>query len=205
MKKVINLGRHRPKDTQRYSNNIDTCTVWQFKMVQNKKDLRYLLIDIDYLELPEADTAVLSDAWEEIQKGWSDILGGGRADLALLKQKRIFAMKQIFGYHAKLYESLQILPLPELVKQFNGEGYKVDIRDFENTMKLAYGKLMKKKAQIEMLEPKIEEEEVDFDSVIVALEKAQGYGFNEKEMTVRKLANIYKQLKEDGKRKNKKK
>ena len=190
---------------QKFSKNIDECTVWQFKNVQMKKDLRYLLLDVDYSNLPETDEGELVEAWEQIQEQWSDIIGGERSGLSLLKHKRLVSMKQMLSYHQQLYNAIAIFPLPELINLFNQDGFKVDLGNFAESMKVAKSKLEKKKAQIETQEPKTEVKGVDFDAIIVGLERAQGYGFNEKEMSVRKLANIYKLVKEDGKRRENKK
>ena len=193
-----------PKKLLKVSLNIDQCNVYQFKMVHISKDLRYLYKLKDYEELPEA-TEELQQAWTDIYNEWSKIVGGNKADLAFLKQKQQFARKYNFDYEITLYRMLGKLPIPELVEQFNELGYNVQIKDYEASMKGAYGKLMKKKAQIEMQEKKPIEGSIDFDSLITTLEKEQGYGFDEYKMTVRKLATIYKQVKDGEGRKDKKK
>ncbi len=175
-------------------------------MVQNKGDVRYLLRLKDYDTLPEVEQEELLDVWYDIYKEYSDIAGSKKADMALLKEKRLAAMRHMYNYHTILLNAVANLPIPEMVELVNEEGFKIDLKDFDRTWKAARSKLLKKKAQIELEENNNTEDDqgADFDSLIVAMEKEQGYGFNQKEMTVRHFANIYKNYK-DGQRKNKKK
>ena len=76
-----------------YSENSDQCSLWQFKMVINSGDLRYLLKLNNYDQLPECDLEVLSAVWFSIYAEFSESVGGNRADLYLLKQKQILALK----------------------------------------------------------------------------------------------------------------
>lgn len=114
-------------------------------------------------------------------------------------------MKIQFIRQSSLLDCIQTLPVQELIDLFNEEGFKVDKNNLSQSVKVANGKLMRQKAQIDIEEKdNIQEETGDFDSVIVAVEKYQGYGFNEKEMTVRKFANIFKQYKNGKGQDNKK-
>ncbi len=175
-------------------------------MVQNKGDVRYLLRLENYDELPGGEYEWLLDKWYDIYKEYSDIVGSKRADMALLREKRMAAMKHMYNYHTILLNTVRNFPIPEMVDMVNKEGFKIDLKDFDTTWKAARSKLMKKKAQIELDEKNTEKEDTgnDFDSLIVAMEKHQGYGFDQKEMTVRHFANIYKLFKDGQRRENKK-
>ena len=86
-KKATSLKRSREK-RQAFSNNVDNCNVYQFKMVHNTRDVRYLYKLDNYDELPE-ESEGLHSAWNEIYQGWNKIIGGNRAGLSFLKQKHI--------------------------------------------------------------------------------------------------------------------
>jgi hypothetical protein len=157
----------------------------------------------DYEVLPVID---LTEQWYNIYEQWSEIIGGHRADLSVLGQKRKLAMRHLWNVHASLLRAVAILPVPEMIELCRKEGYKIDIKNLAESLKVANGKLQRKKAQIELDDLNDnKEEKVDFDNLIVELEKFQGYGFDEKQMMVRKFANIYKKYKaqSDGRRKNK--
>ena len=164
-------------------------------MVQNTGDTRYLLEVFEDIEID------LTEHWYNIYQEWSKIIGGSRSDLSLLKIKRMLALKHKFDYQSSLFRMVQTLPIPELVEMFNEEGFKIDLDNYQESIAIANGKLQKRKAQIELEEQNETKEEAgDFDNVIAILSKFQGYRFEEKEMTVRMFANIYKNYKEDGKR-----
>ena len=57
-------------------------------MIINSNDVRYLIIQDSYDDFPEVDTAELELAWYNIDREYSEIVGGNRADLWLLKQKQ---------------------------------------------------------------------------------------------------------------------
>ena len=204
--RAINL-KSGPGNILKVSDSIDECTVYQFKMVHNKKDLRYLIKLRDYENLPDVDEKQLFEPWEKILNEWSEVVGGNRAGLALLKERRLYAMKQMLDVELIVLKAVANLPVPEMVQEANDLGYKIDPANIHESIQRAYGKAMKKKAKIEIEEKNQAKEESDegIDGIIVSLERHQGYGFNQKEMTVRHLASIYKQVKADGKRRENKK
>ena len=184
----------------KFSTDADNCSLWQFKKVQDTNNVKYLYILTDYSELPESEEG-LTDAWFNIYSEWSNIIGGSRADLTILKHRRSIAMKQMFNVHTIMLNAIETLPIQELIDLFNEEGYRVSLDDYENSIKAARSKLNKKKAQIELDEKNEDKgKKEDFDSLISLVERFQGYGFNQKEMSVKLFAHIYKNYKEDGKR-----
>jgi hypothetical protein len=167
-------------------------------MVQNTGDVRYLLYLDSYEELPDIN---LLDQWHGIYEEWSDIIGGNRSGLNIIKIKMLIAAKHKFNYQMTLLNTVKTLPVPELTDLLKGEGYKINPDNLKESFHVIYGKLMRQKAQIEIDEKEeIKEESGDFEAVIVAVEKFQGYHFDEDKMTVRRFANIYKNYKDDGTR-----
>ena len=204
--KARNLKRKRSQtksNTPKYSSDIDNCNLWQFKQDQKTGETRYLYKLKKYDELPEKE---LLDQWYDIYEQWSEVIGGNINDLSVIRNRRMIALKHLWNVHASLLRAVATLPVPEMIEIANEEGFNIDINNLEETLKFANGRLQRRKAQIEIEEgPEEKQEKADFDGLIIELEKFQGYEFNEKKMTVRKFANIYKKYKEHGKRQNKKK
>jgi hypothetical protein len=176
-------------------------------MVHLTNDLRYLLRGVDYEKLPEIDQNELVDSWMNIQNEWSEVTGNNQADLSLLRKKLMAQLKHAFDYQIILYNAVLEVPMPELVELFNSCGFKVDLNNYEESMQRAYGKLMKKKAQIELEEGNEDndKEPIDFEELIVLLESVHTFTENERTMTVRKFAKIYKKVIQDARRKDNKK
>ena len=183
----------------RYSENSNQATLWQFKQVIETGELRYLLILDDYDELPEFDITLLTEVWQSIYQEFSNISGGSRADLWLLKIKRLSAMQIDYQRHASMMRIIKEYPHEELIELINEEGYAIKADDFEKTFEKAYTRLMRMKNQISIFEKERavdEGNEQSLDDLIVTLEKFQGYQFDEHEMSVKKFANIYKKYKD---------
>ena len=174
-------------------------TLWQFKMVINNDDVRYLIILDSYEELPDVDVAELELAWYNIYREYSEIVGGNRADLWLLKQKQFISMKLEYEVGACILRVIKEMPHPELLEMAEKFGYFIKIDDLEKTFIKARAKLVKLKNRITTTEKemsKTEDEKANLDPLIVMLEKHQGYQFNEQTMTVNKFANIYRSFKQ---------
>lgn len=192
--------KRNQKESLRFSDSVDNCNVYQFKMVHNTKDVRYLYILDSYEALPDSSEG-LHDAWSSIYNKWGELTNSGKTNFSFLKQKRQVARKYDYNYQMTIYKMVQQFPYPELIDLFNSLGFKVDLKNYEQTMKMAYGKMQRDRANIELSEPK-QHDGIDFDELLTMLEKEQGYGFDERTMTVRKLATIYKQV--NGRRKDQK-
>lgn len=187
----------------KHAKNSSEATLWQFKMVINTGDVRYLIKIDNYDELPEdVDYAELSNAWYRIYNEFSDVAGGNRADLGLLQVKRLTTMKIRIATHFELLKAISIFPDKELIDYFNTLGYAIDPDNFNETYNAAHRKLTHEKHKASGIEKDMEDDdqksETDLDDLIVSLEKYQGYQFNEYEMTVRKFANIYKKARNAG-------
>lgn len=193
------MSEQKPKGVK-YSENSSQATLWQFKTVIETGDLRYLLILKDYEHLPEFDIAILTDVWQQIYQEFSDISGGSRADLWLVKTKRLIIMQLQLQHHTSLLRTIQELPHPDLIQLAVEEGYMIEVDDFQKTFEKAYTRLMRMKNQINIFQKEQEKDEnakdPSLDELIVTLEKFQGYQFNEKKMSVKKFANIYKKYKD---------
>ena len=183
-----------------YSENASRLNLWQFKQVIETGDVRYLLVLDDYEELPDVDTTTLTTVWFDIYSGFSEVTGGGRAELWLAKHKNIIYMEKQYNSEALLLNMLDKLRHPEMVEAIAELGYIIDLKDYDKTFAKARAKLVRLKNQLKSeksaREKEREEEgETDFDSLITTLEKHQGYQFDEYKMSVKKFANIYKQYK----------
>ena len=184
----------------KFTENISLVSLWQFKKVVENGNVKFLLKLSNYDELPDCDTDELSDAWYQIYAEFSEIVGGNRADLWLVKHKRLVLMKLNHEIGCTILRAVQICPVKETVQAAAEFGYNIDLGDLKKTFEKAYTKLMRLKNKISVIdnESKQEKEETekeDFDGLITTLEKFQGYQFDEHKMTVRKFANIYKNFK----------
>ena len=106
-------------------------------MVINSNEVRYLLILDDYDELPEYDMNVLNDLWITIYAEFSEVVGGNRAELWLLKQKQLMFQKMKYEMDASLLRVIQELPHPELLEQAKEFGYVIELDDFQGTFEKA--------------------------------------------------------------------
>lgn len=184
----------------KFSKNLDQVNLWQFKKVIQKGNVKYLLILDDYDELPECDIEELSNTWYGIYAEFSQIVGGNRADLWLVKRKRLVSMQLNQKIGSILLRSVQVCPVKETVQAAAEFGYFIDLNNFENTFEKAYTKLMRLKNQISIIENESKQEDTkdseDIEGLIATLEKFQGYQFDELKMSMRKFANIYKNYKD---------
>ena len=185
----------------KFSENISQATLWQFKNVVESGDVRYLLRISDYDELPDIDTQELSDAWYNIYSEFSEIVGGNRADLWLVKQKKLIMMKLNYEIGTTVLRAVQICPVEETIEAAKEFGYFIDLDNLKPTFEKAYTKLKRLENQISIIENQSKQDEKeteneDFDGLITTLEKHQGYQFDEHTMMVRKFANIYKNFKD---------
>lgn len=184
----------------KYSENINQANLWQFKKVIETKNVKYLLILDDYDHLPVCDTDELSTAWYNIYTEFSEIVGGNRADLWLIKRKRLVGMKLDFDLGAVVLRTVQLYPCPETIEAAKEFGYDIDLENLHQTFEKAYTKLMRLNHKIKVIENDSKQDEQnaereDLDGLIATLEKFQGYQFDEHMMSVRKFANIYKNYK----------
>lgn len=184
----------------KYSENISLVSLWQFKKVVETGNVKFLLKLNDYDELPDCDTEELSDVWYKIYAEFSEIVGGNRADLWLVKHKRLVLMKLNYEIGCTILRVVQICPVAETLEAAKEHGYFIDLDNLKKTFEKAYTKLMRLKNKISVIEKESkqdteETEKEDFDGLITTLEKYQGYQFDEHKMMVRKFANIYKNFK----------
>lgn len=185
----------------KFSENISQASLWQFKKVVETGNVKFLLKLSDYDEMPECDTQELSDAWYEIYAEFSEIVGGNRADLWLVKHKRLILMKLNYEIGCTILRVVQLHPVPETLEAAKVHGYIIDPDNLKKTFEKAYTKLMRLKTKISIIEKESKQDEEqtekeDFDGLITTLEKYQGYQFDEHKMMVRKFANIYKNFKD---------
>jgi hypothetical protein len=183
----------------KYSANIDQANLWQFKNVIAKGEVRFLLKLSDYVdEWPECDLEELSNAWFNIYSQFSEIAGGNSADLWLVKRRRLVSMKLNHQLGSVVLRAVQVHPVKETIKIANECGYFIDPDNLEATFEKAYTKLKRLENKILTIENDSKEETKtdDLEGLIATLEKHQGYQFDEREMSVRKFANIYKNYKD---------
>ena len=113
--KGLTMTEQKPKGI-RYSENSNQATLWQFKQVIETGELRYLLILDDYDELPEFDITLLTEVWQGIYQEFSNISGGSRADLWLVKVKRLSSMQVDYQRHASMLRIVKEYPHDELIE-----------------------------------------------------------------------------------------
>jgi hypothetical protein len=181
----------------KYSGNSAQATLWQFKKVVETDDLRYLLELKDYDELPEVDTTALTVAWHTIYEDFSESAGGNRSELWLTKQKTIIDLKFRHDIDAAIIRVVAKHPVEGMIDLAEEMGYPMDKENIQGSIDKAVSRVKKMKKQIQREEKEQpEEERPDFDALVTSLERFQGYQFDEKAMTVRKFANIYKAQKD---------
>lgn len=179
-----------------YTESVGQTNLWQFKQVIETNDVRFLLVLEDYKDLPDVDTTVLDGVWFEIYAGFSEIAGGGRSDLWLAKQKRAKLMVDEYNIGIGVLNMLDILKSPKMIDIANIAGFGIDHDNFGKTFAQARSKLVRLKNTIKSeakLKSTEKEKSVDYDSLIIKLERYQGYQFIKMEMSVKEFANIYKQ------------
>ncbi len=191
----------RRQKAVRYSENSSQASLWQFKTVIETGDVRYLLILDSYEEFPEIELDKLALAWTEIYQEFSDIAGGNRADLYLVKVKMLTGMQLDFNRQAMLLNMIKKYPRQDLVDEAKAEGYSIRLDDFDKTFEKAYTRLMRLKNQISIYQKEKEindqeKEDQSLEPLIADLEKFQGYQFDEHKMNVKKFASIYKKYKD---------
>lgn len=191
----------------KYAKDSSHALLWQFKMVINSGDLRYLLKIENYDDLPDdVDYAELSNAWYKIYNEFSDIAGGNGADLFIVKKKRLIAMHLQHDLHAKIINTIQRYPYPEMIEIAKDFGYNIDTNDPIEGIEAAKRKLIHLRHKITAIEkdsePEEKKEKQNLDELITSLEKFQGYQFDEQKMTVSKFAYIYKKMKDAGRKDN---
>ena len=196
---ALNMKKQNPP-ALKFSENISLVNLWQFKKVVETGNVKYLLKLSNYDELPDCDIDELSDAWYKIYAEFSEIVGGNRADLWLVKHKRLLLMKLNYELGATILRVVQKLPVKETIEAAKEHGYIIDPDNLKPTFEKAYTKLMRLKNKISIIESESkqetdESEKEDFDGLIATLEKFQGYQFDEHAMSVKKFANIYKNYK----------
>ncbi len=190
--------QQKPKGVT-YSKNSAQTSLWQFKTVIETGDLRYLLRLKDYDDLPEYDVTELTEVWQLIYQEFSDISGGSRADLWLVKVKRLTCMQIDYQRHAAILRLVKLFPDPEFIAEAKADGYMIEIDDFDKTFEKAYTRLMRMKNQIGSFEREQKKEDTgdpSLDDLIIKLCKYQGYQFDEHKMNVKQFANIYKSYKD---------
>ena len=157
-------------------------------------DLRYLLVLDDYEELPDVELTELTLSWHRIYEEFSGSAGGNRSELYLAKQKSLIGLKFKHDIDASIIRVLAQHPNDELIELAEECGYSMDKKDLQGSIDRAVAKIKRTKKDIERAQKDMQtdDEKPDFDALVTSLERFQGYQFNEREMTVKKFANIYK-------------
>lgn len=194
------MKRQKKKDIK-YCATTSQVSLWQFKQVVETGEVRYLLILDDYETLPEFDLAVLNDVWFNIYQEFSELAGGHRSDLWLMKQARLTALKFQYEADASLLRVVSQFPHPEVLKAAKEFGYVIESDNYADGMRTAQAKLNKIKGQIREQENQLkgDEEKPDLDKLITTLERWQGFQFKKKKTSVKEFAIIYKSYKENHK------
>ena len=82
----------------RYYNTIDTLPIFNYGKISELEDLRYLIIQSDYFELPkitEKETAELFKAWEHINDEIIDYVGISEDYKSILRIKKAIALMKV--------------------------------------------------------------------------------------------------------------
>ena len=82
----------------KYYNTIDTLPIFNYSKISEFEDLRYLIIQPDYFELPkitEKETAELFKAWEHINDEIIDYVGISEDYKSILRIKKAIALMKV--------------------------------------------------------------------------------------------------------------
>ena len=82
----------------KYYNTIDTLPVFNYGKISELEDLRYLIIQPDYFELPkitEKETAELFKAWENINDEIINYVGISEDYKSILRIKKAIALMKV--------------------------------------------------------------------------------------------------------------
>ena len=183
----------KAQQVNEYYKSSSLCPLWNFNQVLSLGNLKALTIS------GNPSDEELQEAWESIYSEFSEIIKDKSADLYFLSIKHKAAKKHKIAYLSVLLQYYVNNP-DEAEKLLIDEGFRVT-DNIADTYRMAFGKVKRMNDDI-LHEEKSEEkrEAVDFDSIISELEKYQGYQFDQKSMTVKHFANIYKRFKENGRK-----
>ena len=82
----------------KYYNTIDTLPIFNYGKISELEDLRYLIIQSDYFELPkitEKETAELFKAWENINDEIINYVGISEDYKSILRIKKAIALMKV--------------------------------------------------------------------------------------------------------------
>ena len=82
----------------KYYNTIDTLPIFNYGKISELEDLRYLIIQSDYFELPEItekETAELFNAWEHINDEIINYVGISEDYKSILRIKKAIALMKV--------------------------------------------------------------------------------------------------------------
>lgn len=82
----------------KYYNTIDTLPIFNYGKISELEDLRYLIIQSDYFELPkitEKETEELFKAWEHINDEIIDYVGISEDYKSILRIKKAIALMKV--------------------------------------------------------------------------------------------------------------
>jgi len=168
-------------------------------MVIETGDYNYLIYEGDPNDVDLID---LADAWFTIYGEFSKIIKDTSLELMFSELKRLEAKKLRRHLHKWLVNFLSKYPEEEIIKELESEGYKINTdtqEKYYQSLQRVVSQIKKAELQVRLAEKdQNKKQDQNFDILITELEKFQGYGFNEKEMTVKKFASIYKRYKDDG-------
>ena len=168
-------------------------------MVIETGDYNYLVYEGDPNDVDLID---LADAWFTIYGEFSKIIKDTSLELMFSELKRLEAKKLRIHLHKWLVNFLSKYPEEEIIKELESEGYKINTdtqEKYYESLQRVVSQIKKAELQVRLAEKdQNKKQDQNFDILITELEKFQGYGFNEKEMTVKKFASIYKRYKDDG-------
>lgn len=182
--------RKQKKEVWKLYDTSDRCPLENFRLIVNTGNIKNLIIQGNP---PENE---IEEAWNNIYSEFSEITRDKSADLAFLDIKQTATKRHKIAYQSVLLQIYAMNPSEEFRELLETEGFKVT-PDADTTYRMAFGKLKRMQNDLDFREKQKEPtQKTDFDLVIADVERFQGYGFNQKEMTVRHFANIYKRFKD---------
>lgn len=188
-------------ETLKYYDSIDRVTLFSFRKTIETGDFRYMLILNNYDTLPEySDIEALSVSFFSVYTEYTKAIGDSSGDLEFIEMRRLEVKRDQIFILQSLYDFLCVSPEPEIAELITKQGYTFDLTNqvtYEQSLKRLRGEIEKKKAHYDMTMNKRPDqpEAPNMDSLITEMEKFQGYGFDERSMTLKKFASIVSRYK----------
>jgi hypothetical protein len=179
-----------------YYASIEEATLYSFRKVIETGDYNYLVYEG---KANQEHEEILTEAWFNIYDEFSRVIGDSSFQLSFSEDKRIIQKEHKIALLSLVYDFLNRWPEPKLAEIIKNYGFRFDFsteEKYKASLQRLYSEIEKMKLQLKKPQQEEQTKDNNLDLLITELEKFQGYGFDERAMTVKKFASIYKRFKD---------